>query len=505
MWRSTWLLACALALAFGGCSGKVEAGATDGGAGHAGTGGSGGSGASAGTGGVSSGGTGGVSSGGTGGSTCSTGTAAPPACGTALCGNAKVDTCNDCPDGGWGGYPPGGPGGPACQNNAEDCDGSALGGESCTSLGFSGGTLGCTTACRFDTAACARCVPPGGHLTACDESVASAKAPTSLAIAATAQEIGLAWISRSSGGPQVWFARFKPDLSLIGKSGPVAANCPSQVALAVRPGGWVLATSGYGQAVELFAIDATGKVTQEKTVAAEGRGAVFGERQGGSPLLVWIEQGSKSLGAAVVSADGISTSPPVSIPMPGGLVDSFVSSAFVGDGFLVAARASNRVVVGRVSGDGSTTGTVTQPVPDNTEVPALASTGSEARMVYEHFNQPTITMEMVRLDKSGKALASPVVIGSAPDYYNNAYPVADGADTLVVMGSYTGTVYQAKHLDVVRVDGSGKKIWGPQTIATDPTMLTGYGAVMSGTGLVSAFIEGGSTYPVGLGLARMTP
>jgi len=36
----------------------------------------------------------------------------------------------------------------------EQCDGSTLGGASCSSLGFSGGTLSCSGACTFDTSAC---------------------------------------------------------------------------------------------------------------------------------------------------------------------------------------------------------------------------------------------------------------------------------------------------------------------------------------------------------------
>jgi uncharacterized protein DUF1566 len=37
----------------------------------------------------------------------------------------------------------------------EDCDGADLGGASCTSLGFLGGTLACGSSCRFDTSGCA--------------------------------------------------------------------------------------------------------------------------------------------------------------------------------------------------------------------------------------------------------------------------------------------------------------------------------------------------------------
>ena len=49
-------------------------------------------------------------------------------------------------------------GGPVCGDGVidpgEDCDGTNLGGSTCSSLGFSGGTLSCNASCIFNTAAC---------------------------------------------------------------------------------------------------------------------------------------------------------------------------------------------------------------------------------------------------------------------------------------------------------------------------------------------------------------
>lgn len=61
---------------------------------------------------------------------------------------------------------------PACGNGAvdvagEQCDGSDLGGSSCESLGRSGGTLGCTTECRFDVSGCASGALPATGQTSC--------------------------------------------------------------------------------------------------------------------------------------------------------------------------------------------------------------------------------------------------------------------------------------------------------------------------------------------------
>lgn len=42
----------------------------------------------------------------------------------------------------------------------EDCDGSNLAGQSCTSLGYDSGNLSCTSDCRFDTSGCISTPPP---------------------------------------------------------------------------------------------------------------------------------------------------------------------------------------------------------------------------------------------------------------------------------------------------------------------------------------------------------
>jgi len=47
-------------------------------------------------------------------------------------------------------------------NPGEQCDGSNLNGESCTSRGFSGGTLSCNATCTFNTSACTTVSPGGG-------------------------------------------------------------------------------------------------------------------------------------------------------------------------------------------------------------------------------------------------------------------------------------------------------------------------------------------------------
>ena len=47
--------------------------------------------------------------------------------------------------------------GDALIDAGEACDGANLGGETCESLGFQGGTLACTDGCAFDVSSCDNC------------------------------------------------------------------------------------------------------------------------------------------------------------------------------------------------------------------------------------------------------------------------------------------------------------------------------------------------------------
>lgn len=90
--------------------------------------------------------------------------------GTTMCSQNTMQTCAPTGDGcdAWGNAVncPGGCAGDVCQNNScgngaidggEQCDGGNLGGATCSSLGFSDGSLGCNNAsCTFDTTGCCK-------------------------------------------------------------------------------------------------------------------------------------------------------------------------------------------------------------------------------------------------------------------------------------------------------------------------------------------------------------
>jgi len=126
---------------------------------------------------------------------------APTCAGT--CGNGVRDSCPYCAPQiliGGGSPGPGGNAGPACPNETtletqtESCDGADLGAVSCASLGFTGGTLGCTSLCSFDTNGCDSCVSDS-HSLACRHTELLANSPSSLALTASADEIAVAWVA----------------------------------------------------------------------------------------------------------------------------------------------------------------------------------------------------------------------------------------------------------------------------------------------------------------------
>ena len=79
------------------------------------------------------------------------------------CGSNNMGTAAQytCPYGCANGVCNQAPSQPYCGNgiieSGEDCDGANLNGQTCTSRGFLGGTLACTSACKFDTSGCSVC------------------------------------------------------------------------------------------------------------------------------------------------------------------------------------------------------------------------------------------------------------------------------------------------------------------------------------------------------------
>jgi len=78
-----------------------------------------------------------------------------PVC-AGVCGNGIVDWCTTACTPCSGGGPDAGMG-RCCSTSSEACDGTAPRGQTCLSLGYSGGRLSCGATCRLDTSSCDGC------------------------------------------------------------------------------------------------------------------------------------------------------------------------------------------------------------------------------------------------------------------------------------------------------------------------------------------------------------
>ena len=85
----------------------------------------------------------------------------------------------------------------------EQCDGSDLGGETCASLGFLGGTLACDASCQFDTSGCRVC--EAGALLSTGETTCWDDSGNVIACAGTGQDgdtlkgVPLAYVDNGDG------------------------------------------------------------------------------------------------------------------------------------------------------------------------------------------------------------------------------------------------------------------------------------------------------------------
>ena len=462
---------CALAL--WGCSGGSNGGANpDAGTASeidaAGNAGAGGAAATAGTGGTGAAGVTGVA--GINGVAGITGAAGdsqicqpglPTNCGASLCGNGARDTCT---------VPSGH--GPCPQVSfTEACDGHDLGGDTCVAHGWGSGTLACASDCTPDTSACSECAA-GPRTAACGPAPIVAS-PLTIAIAATATEIAVAVEEKLALG----LARLSPDLGLVSMThltDPKLAAATSFVAdvrLAPLPSGWVISAYA-GNELFIHALDAAGNDLGRTDVAPIAPSAesiemtsTFAARADGGPLLVCTDGGKAR--AAVVAADGLSTTTPVDLAFGGG--PARMSAVFIGDAFYVAAAIASgtgsQLRLVRVEADG-TAGAPFDALPGVTvRDPILAAGADDLRVTYEA-PDPTAGAGSVRvlwqkLATTGAAASDPVELATPADDGVALGLEAFGADSVALIEGSSG-------LGVERVGPAGEAVTPAFAIMSAP-------------------------------------
>jgi hypothetical protein len=316
---------------------------------------------------------------------CAPGPQEAAACGALLCGNGMIDTCQPTRTDASDDFEPDA----GSSFAVEACDGTALGGATCASLGFASGSLACTGFCDLDVSECEVCSPaaPGG-------STCSALSPQaqSVAVAVNATEIAYAWVEQDSSCHGVRFDRFGLDLTRISESSCLDSCDAKSVDVAATPDGWLLAI-GSSHGVDLLPLDPSGAESATPRTLPNAANPIFAQRgAGGSvaggPLLMW---GSATGGfdsfAAVLRTDG--TEEQSALHTFSNVIPWAATATFIGDSFLLAYDANptdavpSSIVIRRLWLDGSL-GAVRQPFPCRTSAsnPVLTWTRSEGRLVF---------------------------------------------------------------------------------------------------------------------------
>jgi hypothetical protein len=437
---------------------------------------------------------------------CLTGGTPPPqVCARALCGNGRVDSCQRCMPcmggGPGGGPPPPRDAGVCCTDEPEQCDGDALGGATCASLGYAGGTLRCGDWCGHDTRGCNACAI-SAHTRQCIRADVAGVAPSTLALAATDAEIAVAWVS--DGGGAVHFARYSPALVKLSERDCLGVGPARGLALAAVAGGWLLAV-GSEAGTRTVPLNPDGSNRGAGSLLPLGVMPMLAARPAGGPLLVGTRGGV--VRGAVVDADGALVSAPA-VLLTDEVEAGYGSAAWVGDGWLVASRGGRGVggdlgvLAAHVAPDGRA-GAPWQSVGEETEYPQVAFADGAVWLTYANFGAPSSGIERVRVDTFGRAIGERLDLGHIPAYFNPSPMVGVGRDSLILLGTYTGTTGHGRRLEVRRVDDAGRTVVDPYAITAGPELVHSYRIARVGADAVVAWV--GSGYPGRVGLAVVSP
>ncbi len=417
-----------------------------------------------------------------------------PVC-AGVCGNGIVDWCTTACTPCSGGGPDAGMG-RCCSTSSEACDGTAPRGQTCLSLGYSGGRLSCGATCRLDTSSCDGC----GHdarIASCGRADVSSTIPYALALAATDEAVAIAWItspsSTSSEGHRLHFARYTPQLALAVEAGCYDVPDPLNVALAPAPGGFVIAADTR-DGVYVVPVTADGAPRGTARYVPGARGPMFAERPAAGPLLTYGS--ARGLFAELLDANGSAL---WSARVGDGYGDDLGDSVFTGDGFLIAQGAT----ISRVELDGTASATGT--FESSSEAPQLEWLGTEGRLTWASFAADTLAM-WARIDRNGAIVGPRVALGD-PSVYFNRTPLARvdaSSDVIAILSGYSGGVDLATALSVVRLDESGRRVYEPYPLTIDPAGARAYRVARSAGRVVVAWIGGGYGVP-GFGPGPLSP
>lgn len=429
-------------------------------------------------------------------------------CPATTCGNGARDRCMQCgPCGGGGGG--GGPGidagppppwdaGVCCAEVTETCDGADLGGVTCASLGYRGGTLGCDGSCGHDTGPCDACADPEAR-GVCQRAPVRSLDAQDLALAVNGDRVALAWVE---GSTHVGVALFDRALNVL-RSTPCAGFAGARrVALTATRGGFLLAVETPG-GVRLTPVALDGTLAAQGATITDGRTPLLAPGPSGDALLVYTTSGAV-VRAVRATPEGAVTRTQATL-FADVTEPEYGSATLAGDGWLVAMRVRGVEVV-RVGLDLSV-GAPQRPVGEDTEYPQVVASGARAALTWSSFGGATIAVHIAELTPTG-ALAGPARVFASPvsatRYFNVAPAVAVGEDLAVLLGTHTGRTGASGRLDLVRENALPlMRATVPHPVTRSPELASHYRVAALDTAAVVAWIGEGT--PRRIGLARLTP
>ncbi len=358
----------------------------------------------------------------------------PPAaaCQQARCGNGVIDYCPELD---------------IKEGSTEGCDGNQLGGATCASQGYSGGSLSCGPTCELDRRACDSC-SADARVTACGHLPAAAPTVSRLSIATNESEIAVAWAEVENDDS--WhFTRFRPDTTMISDTACLGGGIWG-LSLIAMPTGWLAASVDGMGTLQLTRLDPNGIVLWTEPVAPAMAplqgvlGAIFPQlmsRPKGTPWLGWkgpetAQDWPAPVNLQPLDADGMPAGDQVTIQD----VEDWAGVG-VDDGIVLAAHvapstAQVAVQVFHLSPDGTLAlATSIDAAPDyGYDGVSLAWTGSEARMIYGSQLLSPSGIEpaafLQRVTNDGALIGDPRVVGILA---LGSYPLfAVGTDTVVL-------------------------------------------------------------------------
>jgi hypothetical protein len=409
--------------------------------------------------------------------------------------------CNPCGRGGPGidaGPPPPWDAGVCCTEVTETCDGADLGGVTCTSLGYRGGTLGCDGNCGHDTGTCDACADPEAR-GVCQSAVVRSLNAQDLALAVNGDRIALAWVE---GATHVGVALLDRGLNVL-RSTPCAGFAGARrVALTATRVGFLLAVENAG-GVRLNPLTLDGTLGAQGATIPDGRTPLLAPGPSGDALLVYTSSGA-AVRAVRATPEGAVTRTQATL-FTDVTEPEYGSATLAGDGWLVAMRVRGVEVV-RVGLDLSV-GAPQRPAGEDTEYPQVVGSGARAALTWSSFGGATIAVHIAELSPAG-ALAGPVRTFvsplSATRYFNVAPVAAVGDDLAVLLGTHTGRTGASGRLDLVRENALPlMRVTTPHPVTRSPEAATHYRVAALESTAVVAWIGEGT--PRRIGLARLTP